>query len=133
MSDTEETVSRRAESLVQDHEHMLRALVAHRKKHHLSQDAVADRMGVSQPTVAAFERYDSNPTLSTIRRYAVAVGARLSTEVIDDCLTHTATSRRAETKTNFLEFVPAGHSERSDSWGYAGETGNFAQLIGRQR
>jgi transcriptional regulator with XRE-family HTH domain len=41
-------------------------------------------MGVSQPTVAGFERYDANPTLSTLRRYALAIGARLETRVIDD-------------------------------------------------
>ncbi|GAA1490492.1 hypothetical protein GCM10009626_32380 [Brachybacterium sacelli] len=42
-------------------------------------------MGVSQPTVAAFEHYDSNPTLATIQRYAMAVDAVLHTRVIDDC------------------------------------------------
>jgi len=42
-------------------------------------------MGVSQPTVAGFERYDANPRLSTVRRYTLAVGARLCTTVIDDC------------------------------------------------
>lgn len=36
-------------------------------------------------TVAGFERYDAHPTLSTICRYAVSVGARLRTSVIDDC------------------------------------------------
>ncbi len=50
--------------------------MALRKKHHLTQADVAERMGVSQPTVAEFERYDANPTLSAIRRYALAVGAR---------------------------------------------------------
>jgi transcriptional regulator with XRE-family HTH domain len=40
-------------------------------------------MGVTQPSVAAFEREDSNPTLSTIRRYALAVGARISYQVLD--------------------------------------------------
>ena len=43
-------------------------------------------MGISQPSVAAFERYDSNPTLATIRRYALAVEARLQTKVVDDCV-----------------------------------------------
>ncbi|WP_425955321.1 helix-turn-helix domain-containing protein [Xylanimonas sp. McL0601] len=75
----------RADSLIEAHEQLLDSLVALRKKHNLTQSEVADRMGVSQPTIAAFERDDANPTLATIRRYAHAVGARLRDEVIDDC------------------------------------------------
>jgi transcriptional regulator with XRE-family HTH domain len=45
---------------------------------------VGERMGVSQPRASQFERYDSNPTLDAVRRYAAAVGARLDTRVIDD-------------------------------------------------
>ncbi|ACZ31929.1 transcriptional regulator, XRE family [Xylanimonas cellulosilytica DSM 15894] len=75
----------RADSLVEAHEKLLDSLVRFRKKHGLTQADVAERMGVSQPTVAAFERYDANPTLSTIRRYALAVEVRLREEVVDDC------------------------------------------------
>jgi len=88
MEDTEETIAARSDSLVDDHEKLLRLLVEHRRTHHISQETVAERMGVSQPTVAAFERYDANPTLSTIRRYALAVGVRVRTEVTDDCAQH---------------------------------------------
>jgi transcriptional regulator with XRE-family HTH domain len=88
MEDTEETIAARSDSLVDDHEKLLRSLVEHRRSHHISQETVAERMGVSQPTVAAFERYDANPTLSTIRRYALAVGVRLRTEISDDCVQH---------------------------------------------
>lgn len=80
------TIARRADSLIENHAALLKSLVALRKKHRLSQAVVAERMGVSQPTVAGFERYDANPTLSTIRRYALAVGARLRTVVVDDCI-----------------------------------------------
>lgn len=80
-------ITRRADSLTEDHERLLAALIALRKKHGITQAIVAERMGVSQPTVAGLERYDANPTLSTIRRYALAVGARLLTTVIDDCVT----------------------------------------------
>lgn len=86
MTDTPEVVSARAESLVEDHEQLLAKLTKHRRDHALSQETVAERMGVSQPTVAKFERYDSNPTLSTIRRYALAVGARIETRIVDDCV-----------------------------------------------
>ncbi|WP_192807309.1 hypothetical protein [Leifsonia xyli] len=39
----------------------------------------------SQPTVAAFERYEANPTLSTIRHYALAIGAGIKHHVEDQC------------------------------------------------
>ena len=79
-------IDARADSLVDSHAALLADLVKLRKKHQIPQEIVAERMGVSQPTVSAFERYDSNPTLSTIRRYALAVGARMSIRVIDDCV-----------------------------------------------
>lgn len=74
-----------ADDLVQNHRHLMKTLIAMRKRHNLTQDEVAERMGVSQPAVSAFERYDSNPTLSTIRRYALAVHARIEERVVDDC------------------------------------------------
>ncbi|WP_295124265.1 helix-turn-helix transcriptional regulator [uncultured Leifsonia sp.] len=74
-----------AEDLVAEHRILMQTLVAHRKAHELTQETVAERMGVSQPTVAAFERYDANPTLSTIRRYALAVGAGIRHHVDDRC------------------------------------------------
>ena len=63
---------------------MMRNLVQMRHKHNLKQSVVAERMGVTQLSVSQFERYDANPTLDTVRRYAMAVGARVSTRVIDD-------------------------------------------------
>lgn len=80
-----DAIERRAEDLVLAHENLMRDLIRMRAKHNLTQAEVAERMGVSQPTVAAFERYDANPTLSTIRRYALAVEARLDEKVVDDC------------------------------------------------
>ncbi|UZN02680.1 helix-turn-helix transcriptional regulator [Cellulomonas sp. S1-8] len=80
-----DTITRRADALIEDHAALRTRLVALRKEHGLSQALVAERMGVSQPTVAGFERYDANPTLATLRRYALAVGARTRSTVIDDC------------------------------------------------
>lgn len=74
-----------ADDLVESHDRLLKSLIALRKSHRLTQEAVAERMSVSQPTVAAFERYDANPTLSTIRRYALAVGASIEHKVDDRC------------------------------------------------
>lgn len=74
-----------ADSLIESDDQLLKSLISMRKKHNLTQDVVAERMGVSQPTVAAFERYDANPTLSSIRRYALAVGANVQHQVEDAC------------------------------------------------
>jgi transcriptional regulator with XRE-family HTH domain len=89
-------IERRADSLLESHEVLLRDLVKLRKKHRLTQAEVAERMGVSQPTVAGFERYDANPTLSTVRRYALAVGATLDERVVDDCVNSAPTSVEIE-------------------------------------
>ena len=75
----------RADLLVDARDRLLEGLVRLRKEHKLSQQTVAERMGVSQPTVAAFERYDANPTVSSIIRYAMAVDALLDIKVVDDC------------------------------------------------
>jgi DNA-binding XRE family transcriptional regulator len=60
-----------------DLHHTLDRLVARRKALGLSQEEVAKRMGVRQPTVSGFETEGSDPRLSTLQRYARAVEARL--------------------------------------------------------
>ena len=65
---------KRAIALAEQDHQLLRSLVALRQSLKLSQRDVADRLGITQPTVADFERYDSDPKLSTIRRYAQVVG-----------------------------------------------------------
>ena len=73
---------RRAAQLVENDRALLRRLIQLRGDQGLTQQDVADRMGVTQPTVARFEAYDSNPTLASIRRYAHAIGA-LITHVVE--------------------------------------------------
>ncbi|MEG8034239.1 helix-turn-helix transcriptional regulator [Sphingomonas sp. LR61] len=85
MNDATSRLDARADSLLESTSVLLRDLVELRRKHGLTQADVAERMGVSQPSVAKFERYDANPTQTTIQRYAMAVGARISMQVIDDC------------------------------------------------
>jgi transcriptional regulator with XRE-family HTH domain len=62
---------------------ILDALLARREELGLTQTEVARRMEVKQPTVSEFERESSDPRLSTIQRYARAVGlaARVSLEI----------------------------------------------------
>lgn len=64
--------------LVQADSALIDELIALRKEAGLSQAGLAELIGVSQPTVHAFERSGNDPRLSTIRRYALAVGARVT-------------------------------------------------------
>jgi DNA-binding XRE family transcriptional regulator len=47
----------------------------------LSQADLAERLGCSQQAVAQAERWESNPTVSFLRRWADAVGAKLLLEL----------------------------------------------------
>lgn len=83
MKETKKELEVRALKLVRADSDFIDDLINLRLKNGISQETVAARMGVSQPSIAAFEREDANPTLSTIRRYALAVGAHISYEVTD--------------------------------------------------
>ena len=56
-------------------------LTALREEAGLSQRQLADRIGVSQPRVAAIER-SRNVTLDVLEQYVTAVGARLEVKVV---------------------------------------------------
>lgn len=83
-TESPETTRERARAVVRSTREFMEELVQVRRDSKLRQEDVAERMAVSQPTVAAIERYDANPTLSTIERYAIAVGARLVLRARDE-------------------------------------------------
>lgn len=84
-----------AADLVEADRELLQDLVRLRKELDLRQQDVADRLGVSQPTVQAFERLGNDPRLSTIRRYALAIGAVVTHTVRpDDRLARLMTRQR---------------------------------------
>ena len=60
---------------------LLEALIAKREELGLTQADLARKIGVSQQAISKFERMDADPRLSTIRRYALAVGLKISHEV----------------------------------------------------
>jgi len=60
---------------------LLEALIAKREEMGLTQADLARKIGVSQQAISKFERMDADPKLSTIRRYALAVGLKISHEV----------------------------------------------------
>jgi DNA-binding XRE family transcriptional regulator len=62
---------------------LVRELVALRASQGLSQTAVAARMGTSQPVVARLEAGDLDSRISTLERYADAVGVELEIRLTD--------------------------------------------------
>lgn len=84
MSEQRDAILARARALQAAYRDMMEKLVDLRDEHGMSQTDVANRMGVSQSAVAQFERYDANPTLATIRRYALAVEAEVEIRVTSD-------------------------------------------------
>lgn len=58
-------------------EELIDRLAEHRRHLGLSQTEVAARMGTSQSAVARLERGDADVRLSTLERYADALGLRL--------------------------------------------------------
>lgn len=63
---------------------LLRELAAKRDEAGLSQTAVAARMGTSQSAVARLESAEVDVKLSTIERYAAAVGQRVEFHLTED-------------------------------------------------
>ena len=74
----------RARHLVNEDRELRFELIRLREAAGLKQKDVASRLGVSPQAVSKFERIDADPRLSTIRRYAHAIGAIVSHKVEAD-------------------------------------------------
>lgn len=57
---------------------LLRSLADRRRELELSQTAVAARMGTSQSALARMEAGEVDPRISTVERYALAIGDELA-------------------------------------------------------
>lgn len=68
---------KRARQLARADEELRARLLQARKARGMSQSDIAEAMGVTQPAVSSFEAYDNDPRLSTVRRYAHAVGVTI--------------------------------------------------------
>ncbi|WP_223190848.1 helix-turn-helix domain-containing protein [Nonomuraea terrae] len=68
---------RRESAAVERDMRLIETLVGLRKQLGLTQSDVAERMRRSQPAVSDFERVGGDPRMSTIRRYALAIGAEV--------------------------------------------------------
>lgn len=62
---------------------LLEALAAEREAKGLSQTVVAARMQTSQSAVARIEKAEVDVKLSTVERYAAAVGKQVHWELVD--------------------------------------------------
>lgn len=76
--DPSDPLAQLAGELVASDEKLLDQLVKVRRDRGLTQADVAARMGISQGAVARIESGGRNPHLSTLRRYAHAVRARVT-------------------------------------------------------
>jgi transcriptional regulator with XRE-family HTH domain len=80
--DTTDPIQERAAAQVAEDQAMLDALVAHRRET-ATQQEIAHLMGITQSAVARIEAANRDPRLSTLRRYAVAVGKVVRHSVTD--------------------------------------------------
>lgn len=72
-----------AQHMVEDDFDLIEKLADARRRHGLTQTEVGRRMDISQAAVARIESGDRDPHLSTLRRYAHAIGVRVTHDVID--------------------------------------------------
>ncbi|MFC7430966.1 MULTISPECIES: helix-turn-helix domain-containing protein [unclassified Agrococcus] len=84
LSPVTDAVQARSMMLAREHRELRQSLVQMRRDAGLTQKQLADRMGITQQAVQKFERYDADPRLSTLRRYANAVGALIFHEIEED-------------------------------------------------
>ncbi|MEO5349782.1 MAG: helix-turn-helix domain-containing protein [Magnetococcus sp. YQC-3] len=55
-----------------------------RKAANLTQEQVAERMGVQKHTVSKLENNKNSPTIATLKRYAEALGCTLKIQVVKE-------------------------------------------------
>jgi transcriptional regulator with XRE-family HTH domain len=94
-----------------DAERLVDSLVAMRVSQGITQVDVAERMDTTQSAVSKFERAGGDPRLSTLQRYARAVGGRLH------CLASTSPGSRdiwRETSYRIAAFVETDATNTED-------------------
>ncbi|MCH4835337.1 helix-turn-helix transcriptional regulator [Bifidobacterium pseudolongum] len=75
---------RRARRQIDEDKALLQALVKQRHAMDVRQEELAFRMGITQPAVSAIETGNSSPTLSTLGRYANALGCIITHDIRPD-------------------------------------------------
>lgn len=101
---------------------LIRELVAARERAGLTQAEVARLMGISQSAVARIESGARDPHLSTLRRYAVAVGV-----TVEHVLEHPSRAR-----SDARPYLPRVALDRDDeAFDWSGSIAELAQAAGR--
>ncbi|MBF0584655.1 MAG: helix-turn-helix transcriptional regulator [Magnetococcales bacterium] len=59
-------------------------LIEVRKAANLTQEQVAERMGVQKHTISKLENNKNSPTIATLKRYAEALGCTLKIQVVKE-------------------------------------------------
>ena len=81
--DLDPPTARLAQDLAAGDLEMTLALVSLRKARGLTVEHVAEQMGRTPEQIREFERLEEDPRLSTVRQYALVVGARIDHQVTD--------------------------------------------------
>lgn len=63
---------------------IVKALIAYRESLGWTQETLAQVLGISQSSVWQFERSRTDPKVSTVERYAKAMGARVTFQIQDE-------------------------------------------------
>jgi DNA-binding XRE family transcriptional regulator len=100
-----------SDDLVNQTQDLMVELIAARKGRSMTQQDVADIIGVTRTAVTHFERYDADPKLSTIIRYAMAVDARIDISVSDG----RRWAERVIEQERVSEVFPLGHTGEDNS------------------
>lgn len=102
---------------------LLDALIQRRRELGLTQQQVADRLGITQSAVARFEGGDRDPRLSTLRRYALAV---------ESLVTHSVTAPMRTTADVEWERIVTelkSDTNRASRWTTVGIARQGAELV----
>jgi ribosome-binding protein aMBF1 (putative translation factor) len=75
---------------------LVASLAAKRKDLGLPQELVATRMGTSQPAIARLETGEVDAKLSTLERFAAALGFRIHWDLVDEDETLSSRSGRSQ-------------------------------------
>ncbi|GIH68978.1 helix-turn-helix domain-containing protein [Sphaerimonospora thailandensis] len=75
--DPDDPEVQREDAAIERDMRLIEELVQIRRAKGITQAQVAERIGRSQPAVSEFERVGGDPHLSSIRRYALAIGAEV--------------------------------------------------------
>lgn len=115
---TSTRTSRLAREMVKSDRRLIGKLVQLRRQQRLTQEDLAGRMGVSQSAIAKFENGPGDPRLSTLRRYALALGVEVTHQVGGhDCSAVDDMIRRGDHVIREIEsYLEARPSQRVTVW-----------------